>query len=152
VGNLNHPVFYGLVMLVAGVGIPIMATLNAGMGARLQNPMLASTILFFVAIVAAVSFLLVFQGIPKTITTDGIPFYFYLGGLAVVYYVFAATWIVPKFGVGNAVAFVILGQLMSMAVMDHYSLFGAPHYPITLQRFSGLIIMAVGVFFAVRRD
>lgn len=50
--SMNHPVFYALVMLIAGLGIPVMAALNAGLGAKLENPMLASTVLFVVAIAA----------------------------------------------------------------------------------------------------
>ncbi|MEH6544616.1 MAG: DMT family transporter [Porticoccaceae bacterium] len=149
--NINHPIFYALVMLVAGLGIPVMATLNAGLGARLENPMLASTVLFVVAIVAAVASLLVFQGVPKAPFSNSVPIHFYLGGFFVVFYVLSITWIAPKFGVGNAVAFVLLGQIISMAIIDHYRLMGAMHHPISIQRFSGLVLMAVGVFLAVRR-
>ncbi len=150
--SINHPVFYAVVMLTAGLGIPVMASLNAGLGARLQNPMLASTILFVVAIVVAVGGLLSFQGMPKTVYSDTIPIHFYLGGLCVVFYVFAVTWIVPKFGVGNAIAFVLLGQLISMAIIDNFGLLGAPRFPVSWQRLGGLLLMAIGVFFAVRRS
>jgi transporter family-2 protein len=61
------------------------------------------------------------------------------------------TWVAPRFGVGNAVAFVLLGQLISMALIDHFAWFDAAHYPITLQRVFGLVLMTAGVFFAVRR-
>lgn len=150
--TVNHPVLYAAVMLTAGLGIPVMASLNAGLGARLNNPMLASTILFVVAIVAAIGGLLAVQGVPKTLISTAIPIHFYLGGLCVVFYVFAVTWIVPKFGVGNAIAFVLLGQLISMATIDHFGLLGAPQFRVSWPRFGGLLLMAVGVFFAVRRS
>jgi transporter family-2 protein len=35
------------------------------------------------------------------------------------------TWVAPKFGVGNAICMVLLGQLISMAIIDHYGLLGA---------------------------
>lgn len=149
--SMNHPVFYALVMLIAGLGIPVMAALNAGLGAKLENPMLASTVLFVVAIAAALASLLIFQGVPKSPFSGAVPFHFYLGGFFVVFYVLSITWVAPKFGVGNAVAFVLLGQLISIALIDHYKLMGALHHPITFQRFSGLVLMAVGVFLAVRR-
>lgn len=80
-----------------------------------------------------------------------LPFYFYLGGTFVAFYILSVTWVAPKFGVGNAVAFVLLGQLISMAAIDQFGLFGAPTHAITLQRTIGLILMAIGVFLAVRR-
>ncbi len=149
--SLNQTIFYATIMLVAGLGIPVMAALNAGLGAKLQSPALAASILFLVAITASLGFLFLFAGVPKSIPKVPIPIYSYFGGLFVVFYILSITWVAPKFGVGNAVALVLLGQLISMAIIDHYSLLGAPHYPISLQRSVGLVFMAVGVFLAVRR-
>jgi transporter family-2 protein len=36
--------FYAVLMLFAGIGIPIMATLNSGLGVKLQSPALAVSI------------------------------------------------------------------------------------------------------------
>jgi transporter family-2 protein len=68
-----------------------------------------------------------------------------------LFYTLSITWVGPKFGIGNAVSFVLLGQLISMSVIDHYGLMGALNYPVTLQRITGLICMAVGVFLVVKR-
>lgn len=148
--GLQHPIFYAGLMLVAGLGIPLMAALNGGLGTKLQSPALAATILFVVGIVASLGFLLIFEGIPKN-PQPSISIYFFCGGLFVVFYILSITWVTPRFGVGNAVAFVLLGQLISMAVIDHFSLLGVPQSSMTVQRFVGLILMAVGVFLAVRR-
>jgi transporter family-2 protein len=69
----------------------------------------------------------------------------------VIFYILSITSIAPKFGVGNAVSFVLLGQLISMSIIDHYSLLGAPQNEISLQRFIGLTLMVAGVFMVVRR-
>ena len=42
---MNSSFAYALLMLVAGIGIPVMATLNGGLGIKLQSPALAATIL-----------------------------------------------------------------------------------------------------------
>lgn len=55
---MNSSFAYALLMLVAGIGIPVMATLNGGLGARLQSPALAAAILFFVALILAISYLI----------------------------------------------------------------------------------------------
>ena len=49
----NNASFYAILMLIAGIGIPIMAALNAGLGEKLQSPALAATILFFVGMIAS---------------------------------------------------------------------------------------------------
>ena len=55
-------------------------------------------------------------------------------------------WIVPKFGVSNAIAFALLGQLVAMTIIDHLGLFGATQYSITLKRTLGLVMMALGIY------
>ena len=72
---------YAFLMLFAGMGIPVMAALNAGLGAKLQSPALAATILFLVGLIGSVIFLLVFEGTPTGGLNKEIPSYFYLGGL-----------------------------------------------------------------------
>ena len=101
-------------------------------------------------IVACLGVMLLSGKIPNLVVESSIPFYSYLGGLFVVFYVLGMTWIAPKFGVGNAVAFVLLGQIISMAIIDHFSLLGAAYHPISAQRFVGIALMAIGVFMSVR--
>ena len=141
-------------MFVAGFGIPIAATLSGTLGGKIQNPMLAATVLFGVGFLAATLFVVLTQGLPSIsdfTIQEGLPIRFYLGGLFILFYVLTVTWIGPKFGIGNAIAFVLLGQLTSMTLIDHFSLFQAPNHPISLRRFIGLIVMAIGVFLVVRR-
>ena len=58
----QQPIFYAIIMLLAGLGIPVMAALNGGLGAKLQNPMLAATILFGVGLIASLGLLIAFNG------------------------------------------------------------------------------------------
>jgi transporter family-2 protein len=142
---------YAVTMLFAGIGIPIMAALNAGLGTRLQSPALAVAVLFLVAMVASLSYLLLLEGIPISFSAPSTPFYYYLGGLFVVFHVLSVTWIAPHFGIGNAVSFVLLGQLLSMATIDQFGLMGAPQMSLTLPRLMGLFFMVIGVFLVVRK-
>lgn len=138
-------------MLAAGVGIPVMAALSARVGTAHGSPALAASMLFVVALTISVAFLFTVEGGLKAFPKTWLPVYFYLGGVFVAFYVLSITWVAPQFGVGNAVAFVLLGQLISMATIDHFGLLGAPAHAITLQRSVGIILMSVGVFLAVRR-
>ena len=148
---MNQTIFYALVMLAVGLGIPLFAALNGGLAARLQNPMLASTFALLAAIAVIVTTLLLTEGVPRLRFDASIPVWFYFGGVFVAIYILGMTWVAPRFGVGNAVAFVLLGQLISMALIDHFGWFGAARFPITLQRVAGLLLMSAGVFLAVRR-
>ncbi|MDA7423889.1 DMT family transporter [Thalassococcus lentus] len=140
---------YAVIMLLAGIGIPLLAALNAALGIKLGSPMAAAMILFCVALTASA---LVWvgtgaQGMTKLGTA---PKHLYLGGLLVAFYVLSVTIIAPRFGVGNAVFFVLLGQLISAAAIDHFGLFGARISPLSLTRATGIAVMAVGVWITQR--
>jgi bacterial/archaeal transporter family-2 protein len=146
----QQPIFYALLMCVAGVGIPIMAALNSNLGARLNSPALATSILFIVGTVVSLAYLFLSGGIPKLPIKESIPLFFYLGGLFVIFYILSMTWVVPKFGVGNAISMVLLGQLLSMVIIDHYGLLGAIKYTISVKRLAGLTFMMFGIYLSVR--
>ena len=136
---------YAGVMLLAGLGIPVLAALNAALGQKLGAPVAAAAVLFAVAF-AVTTVLLVVTGPQALARLPGVPRHLLAGGLLVAFYVLSVTFIAPRFGVGNAVFFVLLGQLVSAAAIDHFGLFGAQVSPLTLTRASGIALMAAGVW------
>lgn len=140
---------YAMTMLLAGIGIPILAALNAQLGVRLGSPVAAAVILFSVALLASAAVLLI-TGPAPILGAPEAPRHLFLGGLLVAFYVLSITFIAPRFGVGNAVFFVLLGQLISAALIDHFGLFGARLSPISPTRAAGIAVMAAGVFLTQR--
>jgi len=136
---------YIITMLAAGFGIPILAALNAALGVRLGSPVAAGAILFCVAL-GATLVLLLFTGIAPVAKAEDAPRHLFLAGFLVAFYVLSITFVAPRFGVGNAVFFVLLGQLISAAAIDHFGLFGAQISPLSLTRATGIALMAAGVF------
>ena len=136
---------YAAIMLLAGIGIPILAALNASLGTRIGSPAAAATILFVVAFSGAVSVLLATGGTRALALAPAQPKHLFLAGIFVAFFVLSITWIAPRFGVGNAVFFVLLGQLVAAAAIDHFGLFGAREAPLTLARAGGILMMAAGV-------
>ena len=132
------------VMLLAGIGIPLLAALNAALGQRLGSPAAAALILFIVALVVTAIVTWSTKGGFRAL--PGTPVHLLGGGVLVAFYVLSITWIAPTFGVGNAVFFVLLGQLVSAAIIDHFGLFGARVLPMSPTRALGIAVMAIGVF------
>lgn len=148
---MNNIVLYALLMLLAGLGIPLMAALNGALGVKLQSPALAATILLTVGLFVAACYLLLVEGLPKNISSKNIPWYLFCGGFFVMFYILSITKVAPLFGVANAVAFVLLGQLIAMSVIDHYGLINNIKYVISYRRALGLILMTIGVFMVLSR-
>ena len=141
---------FAAIMLLTGIGIPILASLNSGLGLRLEAPMAASVLLFSLGLLVAIAGALVTGSLGQVRLSSGIPFHFYLGGLFMAFYVIAVTFIAPRFGVGNAIFFVLLGQLISASTIDHFGLFGSLQYSIDAKRIAGIALMIAGVYLARR--
>jgi bacterial/archaeal transporter family-2 protein len=136
-----------LMMIVVGMGIPVTAALNAGLGQHIASPVAASTILFGVGLIMT-ALILAFIGLPARGVFSGLSPWYYAAALGVVFYVLSVTWSAPRIGVGNAIFFVLLGQLVAAAAIDHFGLFGAAKSTLTVQRGIGLVVMALGVYLA----
>ena len=148
---MSNNLIYSSIMLAAGLGIPVMAALNGGLGTKLQSPALAATILFSVGLIIALANLVVTKGIPSALYLSDIPWYFYSGGFFVMFYILSITWVAPRFGVSNAVSFVLLGQLIAMSFIDHFGLMGSQQYTLSVQRTIGLLLMTAGVFMVLNK-
>lgn len=141
------PAVVSLVMLLAGIGIPIMAALNANLGARIANPQAAALILFSVGILIA-AIAVTMTNLPSLSTLGAVPWPYFLGGLFVAFYVLSITWAAPRIGVGNAVLLVLFGQLASAAIIDHFGAMGALQTTLSPTRMAGLALMGAGIVLA----
>ena len=140
---------YAMLMLVAGIGVPVLAALNAALGRAIGSPAAAAAVLFTVALTVTAVVTLV-TGPQALARLGGAPKHLFLGGTLVAFYVLSITYVAPHFGVGNAVFFVLLGQVISTAAIDHFGLFGAQVTPLNLTRSAGIAIMALGVWVTQR--
>ncbi|MEM1130796.1 MAG: DMT family transporter [Pseudomonadota bacterium] len=142
---MHDYVRFAAIMFATGIGIPTLAALNANLGQRIGSPAAAATILFVVAFLCALAATLLTA--PQALQRiAGHPPYLYLAGTLVAFYVLSVTWIAPQFGIGNAIFFVLLGQLVAAALIDQFGLFGAPVTPVSLTRLAGIVVMAFGVY------
>ena len=136
---------YALIMLLAGFGIPVLAALNAQLGARIGAPVAASVVLFAMALLACLIVLALTGQAPALAAIPQQPRYLFAAGLFVAFYVLSVTWIAPRFGVGNAVFCVLLGQMIAATLIDHFGLFGAAIRTVSVMRATGIAAMVAGV-------
>ncbi len=134
-------------MFAAGLGIPVFAAFNSALGQQLGGPVAATAVTFAIGLVLAVA-LLAFVGFPPR---SGFTFerpYIWAGALFMLFYGVSIAFAAPKIGVGNAVFFVLLGQLVAAAAIDHFALWGAMPASLTAKRAAGIAVMALGVYLA----
>ena len=137
--------FSASIMLAAGLGIPILASLNAALGQFIGSPVVAVIVLLGVAFLSICLISLTTNNFPMTKLIEA-PKHLFIAGFFVVFYMLSVTAIAPHFGIGNAIFFVLLGQLISAAFIDHFALFGSSGSSLTLTRATGLALMSLGVW------
>ena len=148
---MNAPTlaFYIALSTVGGILIPIMAALSGGLGRTLESPWMAAAIVSGGGFALTLAFALLNGG--ANISWESLqqakPAQL-LAGAGFAFYLLSITWVGPRFGIGNAVMFVLAGQIISSAAIDHFGLFGAPQKPIDLLRAVGLVVMASGIVIA----
>ena len=134
-----------LIMFMAGLGVPILATLNASLGSFIGSPVAAVTVLLGIAFASILLIFFITSPVSLSRLTE-VPRHLFLAGLFMVFYILSITSIAPVFGVGNAIFFVLLGQLISAGLIDHFGVFGATISPLTLTRSLGIALMGLGVW------
>lgn len=147
--NAGTAASFALVMLIAGMGIPIMATMTGGLARQIGSAPAAAGIIFLIGLISAVTVALL-SGMPARDKITGIEPLFLFGGVLIAFYAISITFIGPRFGMGNAIFFVLLGQIISAVIIDHFGLMGAPVARIDLMRIAGITLMVVGVLLARR--
>jgi bacterial/archaeal transporter family-2 protein len=141
---------YAALMFAAGVGIPILAALNAGLGQRIGSPVAAGVVLFAVAFAAALAVLLITGGQEALARVPRQPPVLFLAGMLVAFYILSITFVAPRFGLANAILFVLLGQIVSAAAIDATGLMGLAARPVSGLRLLGIAVMAAGIVLTQR--
>ena len=134
-------------MFAAGIGIPMFAAFNAGLGKQLGGPIAATAAAFAVGLVIALV-LVALTGFPQREALHfGTP-YIWFGAVFILTYGISVTYAAPRIGLGNAIFFVLLGQIVAAAAIDHFGWLGSIQSSLTAKRMLGIAVMALGLYLA----
>jgi transporter family-2 protein len=137
---------YALWAALAGAFIPVMAVLNARLGKALGAPTHAAFVLFAVGLVATGAASLFLTGrLPVPAALGAVAPANFAGGVIVAFYILSITMLATRFGVGNAILFAMVAQILMSAVIDHFGLFGMTARPMTVVRAAGIGVLLVGL-------
>lgn len=135
-----------LLIICAGMVLPIQAGVNSNLSKLLGQPFQAAFISFLGG--TFVMFLLSFLlngGLPKWSVLSKISPFYLSGGLLGSVMVMTAIFFAPKVGAATLVSCLITGQLILSVVLDHFGLLGFPHHPASLLRLTGVALLFTGI-------
>lgn len=140
---------YVAIGLMAGVAVPFLASINATFGQAIGNVWWASMVLCAVAFVTIGGVALATgSGLPGAAAFAGASWWHVTAGCFFTVYIVSMTFVAPRIGLGNAIVLVIVAQIVTAVVIDHFGLLGASVTPLDWKRALGIVFLVAGVLLA----
>jgi transporter family-2 protein len=140
-----------LLGLGVGIGLVLQVGMNSTLRSILGSPILAALISFVVGSVALACFLGVLRTpLPERAQLAAVPAWAWLGGILGAFYVASSVIVGPRLGAATLLALVVLGQLGTSLVVDHFGWLGFAQHPLTLMRLAGAALLFGGVLLITR--
>ena len=140
---------YIIIALTAGIALAIQSAINTQLAKAMSGePILAALISFAVGTLL----LLIIAGVKTDLwgnlsTLPEQPWWKLLGGILGAGFVFTTVLLATKLGITAMLFFIIIGQLLSAATIDHFGLIGMPVREVNGIKLIGLAIVALGLVF-----
>lgn len=130
---------------LAGAGIPFVGVLNNGIARHVGNPLAPTMIMFLVGLLVTAGIVLPLYGAPTIAQLRASPVSSYGAGLVIGFYALSATVIIPRLGAATFVAFILIAQLVTSAIIDQFGLLGMTKRPVDAVRLAGLAVIVAGI-------
>jgi len=142
---------YYLLGLGVGTGLVVQVGMNSTLRAQLGSPIVAALISFLVGSAALALYALLMRSpLPVRSQVAAVPGWAWFGGLLGAFYVASSVVVGPRLGAATLLALVVLGQLVTSLLVDHFGWLGFPHHPLTLVRVAGALLLFAGVVLITR--
>jgi len=144
----------GLLYLLAfgaGLVLVLQVGMNSTLRAVLDNPLAAAFISFLVGTLALALYMLVTRTPwPARGQLAAVPAWCWYGGVFGAFYVVTSVIVGPRLGAATLLALIVLGQLLTSLLVDHFGWVGFPQHPLTLLRLTGAVLLFAGVLLITR--
>ena len=140
---------YLIIALAAGVALATQSAINTQLAKAMSGEAVIATFISF----AVGTIVLFFIAWVKTDLWGNLsaipsqPWWKLIGGVLGAIVGFTTVLLAPKLGITAMLFFIIVGQLITAATIDHFGLIGMPIREVNITKFIGLIIVAFGLVF-----
>jgi bacterial/archaeal transporter family-2 protein len=142
-----------LLAFTAGVVLIVQVGVNSTLRSAVGNPVMAALISFVIGSVGLLAFLLLIHTPwPDRAQLSAVPGWAWLGGLLGAFYVVSTIMVGPRIGAAALLALIVLGQLATSLLVDHFGWLGFPEHPVTPLRLLGALMLFGGMLLIVQRD
>lgn len=144
-------VLSGVLAALSGALMAVQGSINSALGK--QVGVLMATLIVHVV---GTGFTLLLMLLPlsrggKSASFWQVPWYLYVGGVLGVGIVYLVVVSIARLGVAAATTLIIVGQVGTALLIDELGLFGIPRTAFTWLKALGLVLLAVGASFILRK-
>lgn len=133
-----------LLALVAGITMALQGSLNAALS-KVIGLLEATFVVHLVGTITIALVLLLFMlGKNGLWQTGQAPWYTLLGGVLSVLIIYTVAASISKLGVATATTAIIVGQVSTAVIIDHFGMFGLRSVPCTWWKLAGIVLLAAG--------
>lgn len=135
----------------AGGLLPFQAGANARLAAELPTRMHGALVNFLVGGVALALLLLPLGWRDASLARlSTAPWWAWIGGFIGAIFVSVGIFVAPRTGTVVYLAALLVGQILSSLLVDHFGLVGLPVQRITLDRVAGVALLCLGMYLVQR--
>ena len=136
----------------AGVVLIVQVGVNSTLREAVGNAGVAALISFVIGSAGLLVFLLLTRAPwPDRAQLAAGPAWAWLGGLLGAFYVVSTILVGPRLGAAALLALIVLGQLVTSLLVDHFGWLGFPEHPLTPLRLLGALLLFGGMLLIVHR-
>lgn len=148
----NHLLLFLPLAFGIGIAMTIQTAINTQLREFLYSPLQAALFSFLIGTIA-LAIMVFFQQAEKPSLEHfiQIPWYLWLGGFLGVYAISMSIYTAPKLGFLSLSGLIIFGQIMASMIVDHFGFLGNEKTPIDWKRFTGGVVIFIGVLLTLQR-
>ncbi|NCO03635.1 MAG: DMT family transporter [Alphaproteobacteria bacterium] len=147
---MNIAILFPVLAFMAGAMTAFQPLTNAKLNQHVDSAIWVSFISFAFGTVLLFVLGMITQGKFMTLEMSGLKWWMFVSGALGAFYVTAALYVVPYLGVAVLASLSTAGALIMSAILSHYGVLSDMPRPITMQKFVGMTLLAIGAIVTLK--
>ena len=141
--SLSKDITFLLIACLAGIAMAGQGSMNSAVSKALGLSE-ATFIVHLTATLTVLVILILGFGDGNWSNYSKVPWFYYIGGILGVIITYGVVMSISKLGAGNATTAIIVGQVLTACLIDHFGLFSVDKVCFTIWRALGIVFLALG--------
>lgn len=144
--SLWQTLVLALLGIGAGVSVAVQQALNGNLRTSLGSPSWAAFVSYLGGTLAMLAVLITTrEAWPPSAAVANSSLWSWTGGFFGAVFILLSILLLPRLGAATVIALIVAGQMLASIVLDHFGLLGLTQHPIDVSRFTGALLLIVGV-------